>query len=1185
MTKLTPSTTEEQSLAESTNPQRTFWGTIGLGAVLLALSTYVLSIILQQETTSINNFAILILTAIFLASAAGLILTIRKQQRISIQMLFFAINAIALMAVILFQGRALPASFSLLLISTMAIAWLFPNDLKRLYAGLLAANFILIWIVEILNPAWRVQLPAVTAGPIAAIFFILALLIIMIRQAWRNARTSLRHRITLTIILATSISVLLVGGYFLYESYSNLSSQSVKSLEEASGKNAKNIQRFLDGLEEDVHFLSSSVVLKNYLTSDDEPLDKTRTDLEKEFFEFAQTRLIYDQIRFINIDGQEIVRVNTSREGISTIVDQENLQNKATRGYFTGSINLSDGTLFISALDLNVEQGKVEEPHKPVIRYATPVFVEGTLHGIVITNVFAENFLAPLGEGATENYLIDKDGYYLYNNDQSKRWGRDLETGIILSQDHPVFSQSLLSGDIEPFNDGELFFASTAITLTDETSARWHLVSQMSEKSVFAPANRALLIGFAIMILTALAGVLITNVSFRSTISSVDHLTKTAQQIASGDLNAVAETKSEDEIGVLAETFNSMTAQLQETLQGLEERVADRTRNLELAAEVGRSVSQVQDLDIMLRDACDRILKEFDLYYVQVYLTDQRQKTLNLEAGTGSVGEQLLEREHSLPFSITSINGRAAVERRAVVIPDTSESPTFLQNPLLPETRGEMAVPLIAENQVVGVLDMQSSQPNTLTEENLSAFQALAGQLAIAIRNAYLLEETERAREEVEEQARRQIRTNWDEHLDAIHKPEQIGYLFDRTQVSPLSDVEEEGSLPDAANAVSAPISLIGEELGSLIVEIDEENQNAQTAELVSAVARQIAQQIESLRLLEEAERYRLNAEETARRQTIEGWQTYIESRDKEELGYLYDTNTVQPLESQQDTLTDLTLPLKARGEEVGKLAIQTEDDESIHLANAVADRLGEHIESLRLFEETRRGQLELDKRAQQLSTVAEISTATSTIQDTNEMLENMVHLTQRGFGLYHAHVFTYHENTDELAIVACGYQEGDEHEGTHGTTTIPVSQEQSLVARAARTRQPVIVNDVQNEPGWLPNPLLPETRAELAVPMVVGDELLGVLDVQSEHLNAFTDEDANIQLTLASQVAIALQNAYSFDRAQRQAEREAMLNTINQKIQNATSVEAVLQIAARELGHALGAPMTVAQLSIKDQE
>jgi GAF domain-containing protein len=193
--------------------------------------------------------------------------------------------------------------------------------------------------------------------------------------------------------------------------------------------------------------------------------------------------------------------------------------------------------------------------------------------------------------------------------------------------------------------------------------------------------------------------------------------------------------------------------------------------------------------------------------------------------------------------------------------------------------------------------------------------------------------------------------------------------------------------------------------------------------------------------------------------------------------------------------------------------------------------------------------------------------------------LESVVHLTQRGFGLYHAHVFTYNEITAELAITACGYKEGDEHEGTHGTSVIPLAQEQSLVARAARTRQAVIVNNEHNEAGWLPNPLLPDTASELAVPMIVGDQLLGVLDVQSERLNAFTEEDASIQSTLASQVATALQNARSLSISQRQAERETSVNLITQKIQGTTSIEAALQMAARELGHALGMKSTLVTL------
>lgn len=143
----------------------------------------------------------------------------------------------------------------------------------------------------------------------------------------------------------------------------------------------------------------------------------------------------------------------------------------------------------------------------------------------------------------------------------------------------------------------------------------------------------------------------------------------------------------------------------------------------------------------------------------------------------------------------------------------------------------------------------------------------------------------------------------------------------------------------------------------------------------------------------------------------------------------------------------------------------------------------------------------------------------------------------------------------------------------------IPLNREQSLVARAARNREGVVVNDVTEAPDFLPNPLLPDTRAEMAVPMIVADKVIGVLDVQSETIGRFTEVDVNIQTTLASQVVVALQNARSFAQSQQQAERETAVNLITQKIQSATSVEATLQIAARELGHALGRKSTMVMI------
>jgi GAF domain-containing protein len=147
---------------------------------------------------------------------------------------------------------------------------------------------------------------------------------------------------------------------------------------------------------------------------------------------------------------------------------------------------------------------------------------------------------------------------------------------------------------------------------------------------------------------------------------------------------------------------------------------------------------------------------------------------------------------------------------------------------------------------------------------------------------------------------------------------------------------------------------------------------------------------------------------------------------------------------------------------------------------------------------------------------------------------------------------------------------------------SIPLDREQSLVARAARERQGVTVNDVTQAPDFLPNPLLPDTRSELAVPMIVGGNVVGVFDIQSEQVGRFTDSDVNIQTTLAAQLATSIQNVRSFEQSKKQAELESMVNTIGQKIQSSASIEETLQIAIRELGMALGASRVKVNISTR---
>ena len=215
--------------------------------------------------------------------------------------------------------------------------------------------------------------------------------------------------------------------------------------------------------------------------------------------------------------------------------------------------------------------------------------------------------------------------------------------------------------------------------------------------------------------------------------------------------------------------------------------------------------------------------------------------------------------------------------------------------------------------------------------------------------------------------------------------------------------------------------------------------------------------------------------------------------------------------------------------------------------------------------------------RTRDLAIVAEVGTATATILESKRLLQEVVDLTKERFNLYHSHIYLLDEKGENL-VLAAGAGEPGRVMVAEGRS-IPLGREQSLVARAARERQGVTVNDVTQEPDHLPNPLLPDTRSELAVPMIVGGNVLGVFDIQSEQVGRFTDTDVNIQTTLAAQLATSIQNVRSFERSKKEAELQSLVNLIGSRIQRAASIEETLQTAIRELGAAVGASRVKASL------
>lgn len=203
-----------------------------------------------------------------------------------------------------------------------------------------------------------------------------------------------------------------------------------------------------------------------------------------------------------------------------------------------------------------------------------------------------------------------------------------------------------------------------------------------------------------------------------------------------------------------------------------------------------------------------------------------------------------------------------------------------------------------------------------------------------------------------------------------------------------------------------------------------------------------------------------------------------------------------------------------------------------------------------------------LAQRAAQLEKVAHISSAISAVLDVNTLLPKVVDLVKEQFGYSHSHIYLL-DNSSNTLMLAAGAGEAGRQMLAQGHY-IQLAHPRSIVARVAREKQGLIINDVKHTTNFLPTPLLPETRSDLAVPLIIGDEVIGVFDVQSNETDHFTAEDTYIQTALAVQVAISIENARQF-AARKQTEERLVTYTAKLEASN-RDLQEFAYVAAHDL-------------------
>jgi GAF domain-containing protein len=324
--------------------------------------------------------------------------------------------------------------------------------------------------------------------------------------------------------------------------------------------------------------------------------------------------------------------------------------------------------------------------------------------------------------------------------------------------------------------------------------------------------------------------------------------------------------------------------ELDEIRVTLEERVAERTRMLarrarylEATATVARSAALELDVRELLARVVVSISEQFGFYHTGIFFLEPGGEWLVLQAASSEGGRRMLARGHRLQGG-QGIVGTAAQQSRYRLALDVGEDAVFFDNPDLPETRSEVALPLQARGEIIGVLDVQSTESQAFSDEDVAALEALADQVAVALSNARLFWEAQQALE-AERRAYGEIGVEgW---KDLIRARRSLGYRFAGRGVVPVEEGADDGGLAsrdgEGLPAISLPIEVLGRKLGTIVAHKppDAGEWSSQETELMETLADRLSLALDSARLYQETRRReiqeRMVSEATARmRETLD---------------------------------------------------------------------------------------------------------------------------------------------------------------------------------------------------------------------------------------------------------------------------------------------------------------------------
>lgn len=708
---------------------------------------------------------------------------------------------------------------------------------------------------------------------------------------WKFGSYTLRTKLVIAFTSVAVVPIVFLSSINNSTTRNILTRQSETRLGNLSSETAQKIDDYILSQLDIIRTEAQQPSLANFLQS---------SSFNRAEYEAAalQTLLTFARKDPVFIVSYSILDMR-GRNALSTDPSQIG-QDESNYEYFIAPI--SNGTTYISNILFKTSY--------PTVYFTAPVRAEnglivGVLRGEYYASIFQSIVQTARNEQETgiQVLIFDRDTLLRIagtsEREKNYRSFKEFSPRQILElqarQKLPpgVYEQAVLpspdfAASIESITDQSIFKVTKGSRNQDEIIAAgktlstqpWVVIAQQTADQIYAQANAQERVNVLLALGLTLFAMLTAFGVTRVISYPIGTLARVAEQITAGDLSARAALTTDDEVGRLSNVFNEMTARLSQTLSGLEQRVEERTmalqaaneqssqraRQLQSIADVSKIITREQNIEKLLPLITDVVSERFGYYHVGIFLLDETRRTAVLQASNSPGGQRMLINGHRLTLGTSSIVGYTALTGKPRIALDVGEDAVFFNNPNLPETHSEMALPLVVRGTVIGVIDMQSKQSGAFTQEDIDILSILADQVAIAIENARLFQQTQAALQESQTIVQSFLRQEWSA---LANKQTTVGYLHTGIGGKPLSApvqaaeieqvirrgavVKKESKTNEEANPTLAiPIALGEQVIGAIRVQSPDRNRTWSTEEinLLRSISERVGLALDNARLV-----------------------------------------------------------------------------------------------------------------------------------------------------------------------------------------------------------------------------------------------------------------------------------------------------------------------------------------------